>query len=155
MQDSAWDMHIKSSPGALPIMLGDPRQLSSRDFIKYRHYADCLQRMQHQYDIMSYRQDIKNLGEPREGMWDGFQRINTETQSGGIIGIFRHGSVEKKRIIAIQFLDPVKIYEVRSIDGDLVATGTGFNLKTEGFTVELNSRYDGKLFEVKLKRKGK
>jgi len=155
MQDSAWDLHVKSLAGALPIMLGDPRELSSKDFGKYRKYADWLQRMQHEYDIMSYRQDIKNLGEPREGMWDGFQRINTETQSGGIIGVFKHGSVEKKRVITIQYLDPIKIYEIKSIDGNVVATGTGFNLKTQGFTVELNSMYDGKLFEVKVKGHGK
>ena len=151
MQDSAWDMHIKSLAGALPIMLGDPRQLSSNDLAKYRHYADWLQKMQHGYDIMSYRQDIKGLGEPQEGMWDGFQRINTETQSGGIIGVFKHGAVEKERVITIQYLDPLKIYDVKSMDGQVVATGTGFDLNTQGFTVELNSKYDGKLFEVKAR----
>ena len=95
MQDKDWEMHIKSIAGALPIMLGDPRKLSETDLKKYRGYADWLQQMEAKYDIMSFRQDLPGFGEPMEGMWDGFQRINTETKDGGIIGIFRHGSVEE------------------------------------------------------------
>ena len=33
-----------------------------------------------------FRQDLAGFGEPREGQWDGYQRINTETQSGGLVG---------------------------------------------------------------------
>jgi alpha-galactosidase len=58
MQDKGWENHIKSLAGALPIMLGDPRQLSPDDMKKYRTYADWLQEMQNKYDIMSYRQDL-------------------------------------------------------------------------------------------------
>ncbi len=55
MQDTAWEMHIKSIAGALPIMLGDPRNLSESDLKKYRAYADWLQMMEKKYSIMSYR----------------------------------------------------------------------------------------------------
>ncbi len=78
MQDSAWDIHIKSLAGALPIMLGDPRKLTTTDLAKYRGYADWLQLMENRYQIMSYRQDLPGFGEPMEGMWDGFQRMNTD-----------------------------------------------------------------------------
>jgi len=39
MDDKGWEMHIKSLAGALPIMLGDPRQLSSVDFKRNRQWA--------------------------------------------------------------------------------------------------------------------
>jgi len=58
MQDKDWETHIKSIAGALPIMLGDPRKLSETDLKKYRGYADWLQKMEHNYSIMNFRQDL-------------------------------------------------------------------------------------------------
>ena len=93
--------------------------------------------MERRYGIMSYRQDLPGFGEPMEGMWDGFQRVNTEEKNGGIIGIFRHGSVELKRIVTINYLDPLKTYEVRAMDGTVVASMTGSDLREKGFEVIL------------------
>jgi len=152
MQDKDWETHIKSIAGALPIMLGDPRKLSETDLKKYRGYADWLQKMESKYSIMSYRQDLPGFGEPMEGMWDGFQRINTETKSGGIIGIFRHGSVETRRVVTVKYLDPEKNYEVKTIDGKVIGTLTGKELKGKGFTVDLEGLYSGELFEISEKQ---
>ena len=148
MQDAGWEMHIKSIAGALPIMLGDPRKLSDADLIKYRSYANWLQSMQTKYDIMSFRQDLPGFGEPQEGMWDGFQRINTETKSGGIIAVFRHGAVETKRTVTINFLDPLKNYQVKTMDGNVVAGLSGKDLKTQGVEIEIAELFGGNLFEV-------
>ncbi len=148
MQDTAWDLHVKSLAGSLPIMLGDPRKLSANDLVKYRSYADWLQLMQDHYDIMSYRQDLPGFGEPMEGLWDGFQRINTSTGKGGIIGIFRHGSMETRRSVTLNYLDPEKMYTVKRMNGDTVVTATGAALHTKGFEVHLNNMYDGELFEI-------
>ena len=148
MQDTAWDLHIKSLAGALPIMLGDPRKLSPADFTKYRAFADWLQLMDNRYQTMSYRQDLPGLGEPMEGAWDGFQRINTELRSGGIIGVFRQGAVEAKRLVTVQHLNALRIYDVKQMDGKLVTTLTGEQLKNVGFEVSLDKLYDGVLFEV-------
>jgi len=151
MQDKGWEMHIKSLAGALPIMLGDPRKLSPNDLKKYRAYADWLQSMQNKYDIMSFRQDLSGFGEPMEGRWDGFQRINSDTHSGGIVGAFRHGSAESKRTITINGLDPAKTYEVKSMDGQLVVNSTGEKLKKKGFELNLQDKYSGELFEITSK----
>lgn len=151
MQDAGWELHIKSLAGALPIMLGDPRKLSTTDLKKYRGYADWLQLMENRYQIMSFRQDLSGFGEPLEGMWDGFQRINTETKSGGIVGVFRHGSHDTKRFVRVNFLDPEKTYQVKQMDGKVIVTQTGKELSTKGFEVPLNKLYDGELFEVTLK----
>jgi alpha-galactosidase len=148
MQDADWETHIKSIAGALPIMLGDPRKLTETELKKYRSYADWLQQMESKYGIMSYRQDLAGFGEPMEGMWDGFQRINTETMKGGIIGIFRHGSVETRRIVTVNYLDPVRIYEVKATDGKVIETFSGKELKEKGFAVNLEGIYSGDLFEI-------
>jgi alpha-galactosidase len=99
---------------------------------------------------MSFRQDLPGFGEPMEGMWDGFQRINTETKEGGIIGVFRHGSVETTRIVTVNWLDPIKIYQVKSIEGNRVASLTGEELKMKGFPLTLNGLYSGELFEISI-----
>ena len=100
---------------------------------------------------MSYRQDLPGFGEPMEGMWDGFQRINTETKEGGIIGVFRHGAVDTKRIVTIKYLYPEKTYHVKSMDGKVVFSLTGNDLKTTGFSVTLGDLYSGELFEISEK----
>lgn len=148
MQDAIWELHIKSQAGSLPIMLGDPRKLPVEDLAKYRQFADWLQAMEKRYDIMSYRQDLAGFGEPGEGMWDGFQRINTETKSGGIAGIFRHGAIETKRQVTISYLDAQKNYTVKRMNGDIVLTATGADLQAKGFEVSLDKMYDGMLFEI-------
>jgi len=151
MDDKGWEMHIKSAAGALPIMLGDPRQLTPLDLKKYRAYATWLQRMQTKYDIMSYRQDLRGFGEPKDGSWDGFQRINTELKTGGIIGVFKSGAVESRRLVTIYGLDPTKSYEVKSMDGTSVFSGSGTQLQTKGIELKINEMYGGQLFEVGLK----
>jgi alpha-galactosidase len=151
MQDIDWETHIKSIAGALPIMLGDPRKLSETDLKNYRGYADWLQQMESKYGIMSFRQDLPGFGEPMEGMWDGFQRINTESKNGGIIGIFRHGSVETNRIVTVKYLDPEKTYEVKAMTGNVVSTLTGKELREKGFSVDLERLYSGDLFEICVK----
>jgi alpha-galactosidase len=148
MDDKGWELHIKSLAGALPIMLGDPRKLSATDLKKYRNYADWLQLMQTKYDVMSFRQDLPGYGEPEEGRWDGFMRINTDTHKGGIVGIFRHGAIESNRIVTIDYLNPSTTYEVRRMDGKVITVLTGEKLRTTGFEVKIDQTYGGELFEV-------
>lgn len=145
MQDTAWDLHVKSLAGSLPIMLGDPRKLEGEDLAKYRGYADWLQSMQNKYDMMSYRQDLPGFGEPMEGMWDGFQRINTDTKSGGIIGVFRHGAKESKRLVTVNYLNSTKTYDVKTMKGEIIFSGPGNDLS---FEVTIDKLFDGTLFEI-------
>lgn len=151
MQDQGWEMHIKSIAGALPIMLGDPRKLSPDDLKKYRAYAHWLQLMEKTYQIMSFRQDLPGFGEPTEGHWDGFQRINTDTKQGGIIAIFRHGATQPNRIVTVNYLDPAATYDILTMDGTILSSLTGEQLKTKGFELILPGLYSGELLEVKKK----
>ncbi|MHA4845021.1 glycoside hydrolase family 36 protein [Flavitalea antarctica] len=148
MDDKGWEMHIKSLAGSLPIMLGDPRKLTSDALIKYRVYADWLQQMQTKHDFMSYRQDLPVFGEPADGQWDGFQRINTESGKGGIIGVFRHHAPEARRKIQIGYLEPDTQYEVKNMAGKVVETMSGFDLQNKGFEIQSDALYFGELFEI-------
>lgn len=148
MDDQGWETHLKSLAGALPIMLGDPRKLSLADLKKYHSYADWLHAMQTKYDVMSFRQDLPGFGEPKEGGWDGFQRINTDTKQGGIIGVFRQGALETKRIVSVNYLDSAKTYRVKTMAGKVILTATGNELATKGFGVQIKESHAGELFEV-------
>lgn len=109
-----------------------------------------LQLTENRYGFISYRQDLNGFGEPVEGMWDGFQRINTDTKDGGIVGVFRHGAVETKRLLTVNYLNPVKKYLVKKMNGKIVAIKTGKELKEVGVEVVLDKFYDGELFEIHL-----
>jgi alpha-galactosidase len=114
-----------------------------------KSWADWLRKMQTDHDFMSFRQDLKGYGEPAEGNWDGYQRINSETGSGGIIGIFRQGSPENQRTVTVQFLNPSYVYEVRKApSGELVLNSTGKELAATGFKVVMDKKYDGALYEI-------
>jgi len=47
--------------------------------------------MQARYDFIMYRQDLLGYRELREWFCDGWARINTDIQSGGVVDAFRHG----------------------------------------------------------------
>jgi alpha-galactosidase len=148
MQDKGWELHIKSLAGSLPIMLGDPRKLNPSDLKKYRQYADWLQLMEQKYKIMDFRQDLPGFGEPKEGMWDAFQRVNTDTKSGGIVGVFRHGAFENKRKLTVNYLNNNTLYKVKTMDGKTITIMSGLELNSNGFEVNLPALYDGQLFEI-------
>ena len=147
--DPDFELSLKSLAGSLPIVLGDPRLLTKEQRAKMKSWADWLRKMQTNHDFMSFRQDLKGYGEPAEGNWDGYQRMNSETKSGGIVGIFRQGSPENQRTVTVQFLNPSFVYEVRKApSGELIMNSTGKELASTGFNVVLDNKYDGSLFEI-------
>lgn len=136
--------------GTFPIMLGDIRETNQQDRKWLKSWSDWMLRMQEKYNYMAYRQDLKGFGEPHEGMWDGWQRINTEKQNGGIIGIFRQGSPENSRVITVEGLLKEKLYEVLDASANIsLGKFSGLQLKTEGFQVHMDRNYQAKIFEIK------
>jgi alpha-galactosidase len=152
--DPQFELSLMSLAGSLPIVLGDPRQLTREQRTRMKSWADWLREMQTKHDFMSFRQDLKGYGEPAEGNWDGFQRINSETHSGGIVGIFRQGSPEIHRTVTIKFLDPSSVYEIKKApSGEFILNSTGKELAERGFVVNLNRQYDGAMYEIERKVK--
>jgi alpha-galactosidase len=143
------DLLMSSMSGTFPVMLGDPRKLPASQRARYKQWADWLANAQKKHDYLMYRQDLPGYGEPVEGAWDGFQRINTDTQSGGIVGVFRQGAHETHRTVCIERLNPAATYEVRRApDNTLITKLTGNELEEKGFEVELPKQYDGADFEI-------
>lgn len=140
---------FKSLAGTLPIMLGDPRKLTVAERAEYREWASWLKALEARHGFMSFRQDLPGFGEPQEGAWDGFARINTETKSGGLVGVFRHNAAETSRCVTVRGLDPAAKYAVlKGAKGERVAELTGRELEEDGFKAVLQERCDGELYEI-------
>lgn len=149
MDDEMALFSFKSLCGSLPIMLGDPRGLSPDRQKEFRDYSGWLQEMQLKHNVMLYRQDLKGFCEPSSGQWDGFQRINTDSGSGGIVGVFRQNAAEDQRTITISFLDPLKKYSVKeAVTGRAVASLTGDEMSSKGFIVKMENKVDARLYEI-------
>ena len=139
----------KSVLGAFPMMLGDLRRLSSAQRAEFKRLADWVKGVEARHGFMLFRQDLAGFAEPRSGRWDGYQRINTDTKSGGLVGVFRQNAVEASRQVTVWGLDPTARYAVvRASEEKPFATLTGAELAEQGFRVEFKNRQDGEIFEV-------
>ncbi len=151
MDDPDFIEELKTLTGVFPIVLGDPRKLSSGQKGLIREWADWIASMQKKYDYDRYRGDLPGFGEPTERGWDGWSRINTDTQAGGIIGLFRQGSLDASRQVVVQGLRSNGRYQVKLAPGNTVLeTMTGRALEEQGFVVKMDRLYESKLFEIAL-----
>jgi alpha-galactosidase len=143
------ELGFKSLTGSLPIMLGDPRRLTVEEKQRYKSWSEWLKTLEKRHAFMSFRQDLPGFGEPAEGCWDGFCRLNTDTGSGGLVGVFRHGAAETSRTVTLPWLDADKTYLVKQgFEGKIIATLSGNELSEKGFHITLDKKYDGELFEI-------
>jgi hypothetical protein len=102
------------------------------------------------YDYMTYRKDLKGFGEPKEGMWDGWQRINVDTKEGGIFGVFHHGAKEDRRVVYLDDLKEDMLYSIcLAPSGKKLVCATGKVLIVEGLPVNIWDLYGGNIYEVK------
>jgi alpha-galactosidase len=130
-------------------MLGDPRKLSAPERAEYREWSSWLKGLEKRHSFMSFRQDLPEFGEPQEGAWDGFARINTETKSGGLVGVFRRNAAARTRRVSVRGLDPNATYAVlKGAKGVRMAELTGKALEETGFDAVLPERCDGELYEI-------
>jgi alpha-galactosidase len=140
---------FKSLAGSLPIMLGDPRKMSTEKQQQFKTLSGWLRKMEEKHGIMLYRQDLFGFGEPAHGSWDGFQRINTDTKSGGIVGIFKQFSPVTEQWVTINYLAPERNYRViQAPSGNVVFEGTGEELQKKGFKVIFEEGFQGELYEI-------
>jgi alpha-galactosidase len=85
-----------------------------------------------------------------DGGWDGWARINTDTGSGGIVGVFRQGGVQTSRMVSVPGLQEGRTYLVgKGPTGDVIGRYSGKELAQTGFEVRLTGEFDAALFEVK------
>ncbi len=148
--DSPGFIHeLKTLIGSFPIALGDLRKLTKERKVEIRQWTDWISAMQNKYDYDLFRQDLPGFGEPMEGSWDGWSRINTDTKEGGIVGVYKQGSLDDERIVSIPGLDEKKQYIIKEAPGNTEITRmSGKDLFEKGFKVKMTQKYDSKLFEV-------
>lgn len=140
---------FKSLAGAMPVMLGDPRRVPKEERAELKRLVKAFCAAGERHGFMAYRQDLPGFGEPGEGRWDGFARINTTTRSGGIVGVFRQNAVEASRMVAVPGLDPKATYEVRRlVDGAPLMSATGEELAMMGFHVAFDKPICGEIYEI-------
>jgi alpha-galactosidase len=153
MNSPEFIQELKTLIGSFPIVLGDLRKLPEEKKIEIRQWTDWICAMQKKYNYDLYRQDLPSFGEPTEGAWDGWSRINTDTKDGGIIGIFRQGSLDDQRTVALPGLDFNKMYRIKfAPSGKEVTKLSGRELEENGFKVKMTEKYDSRLFEIELVR---
>ena len=140
---------LKSLAGTLPVMLGDPRSLSAQERAEFKTWTKWFRGVEDRHGFMSFRQDLPGFGEPAPGRWDGYSRLNLETKSGGLVGVFREGAAESTRTVSVRGMQPDATYQVRKgPDGAVVCTLTGAELESKGFSVEITNKNDGEVFEI-------
>jgi alpha-galactosidase len=152
MDDPDFEFGLKSLIGTLPIVLGDPTKVQTDKARRINEWSQWMRKMESKYDYMSFRKDLPGFGQPQDGAWDGWQRINFIDKSGGIFGVFRQAALENSRIIFLKDLKPESEYVVKSApDGKIVFTGSGEDLMKTGITVKIDENYGGRIFEVGLR----
>jgi alpha-galactosidase len=149
LDDPNIELSIMSLAGSFPIFLGDPRKVPPEKRAVLKGWSDWMRKVQDRHDYLMYRQDLAGFGEPQEGQWDGFQRINTDTRSGGIVGVFRQGGRDARRQVYVNYLSPDKEYKILRAPQGMEATRlSGRKLAEVGFSVFLTETYDGAMFEI-------
>jgi len=142
---------LKTLIGSFPIVLGDPRKLSQERRNEIKQWSDWIKAMQKKYNYDLYRQDLPGFNQPVEGGWDGWSRINSDTRAGGIIGIFRQGSLDDNRTVSLPGLSKNKQYLVKLAPFDTVITRiSGQDLEKKGFKVQMEQKYDSRLYEIEM-----
>jgi len=149
MDDPGFEFALKSLIGTLPIVLGDPRLIEPDQRMRIKKWSEWMQEMQDKYDYMSYRRDLSGFGEPREGHWDGWMRINNDTRDGGIVGVFKQKAKEMQRQVVLKGLDSQADYVVKlAPEGTAIHRATGSDLMNKGFTVRMTDPFDAKIYEI-------
>lgn len=142
---------LKTLTGSFPIVLGDLRKLSEEKKTEIRQWTDWIAAMQKKYSYDLYRQDLPSFGEPTEGAWDAWSRINTDSREGGIVGIFRQGSLDDQRMVSVPGLEKKRFYSIKNApSGEEITKMTGQELEEIGFKVKMTEKYDSKLYELEL-----
>ncbi len=149
LEDSGFEAHLQSLAGTLPMLLGDPRKLTARQKAVSRAYSAWFSALQQRCGYMDYRQDLPGMGEPQEGRWDGFQRINTDSGAGGMVGVFRHGAPDDSVTVRVAQLQAHTTYLLLDHEGRELLRASGNALASQGFTVKIAASYGGKLFELR------
>jgi len=117
-------------------------------------WAVWMDAMQQKHNYLMYRQDLQGFGAPSEGSWDGFSRINSDTEKpGGIVAVFKQGSKENTRLVTLAGLRTDKKYAIKKApEGKIVIIKTGRQLMEQGFEVTISQAFGSAVYEISEKQ---
>ena len=143
------ELVIASLTGSMPIVLGDLTKLSDADKKQIKKWSVWMQENQDRHNYLMFRQDVEGFGEPAVNNWDAFSRINTDTKSGGIVGVFRNASADSERKVRLHSLDKNADYQIlKAPDNKVFEKMKGEDLMTKGFTVNILELNSFAIFEI-------
>ncbi len=149
MDDPNWELSFQSLLGTLPILLGDPRDVSQETQEKMKMWSHWMKEMQSRFNYDMYRQDLQGFSEPAEGEWDAWSRVNTDTKQGGIFGVFRQGGYENTRTVRVAGLKGDTKYKIfLAPEHKYIQTLSGKDLQENGVTVLINEKYGARIFSI-------
>lgn len=138
-----------SNLATLPLMHGDPRELSAKEKQWYKLHSDWFANMQNKYNILPYYQTAGVFDNPAKGNWDGFARINTEND-GGILCVFRNDSPDSKRNFRIPWIKGTHQYEIiEAVTQKSLGKFNKDQLIGNGVEININKPNQARVFEVK------
>ncbi len=131
----------------IPMMLGDPRLLTTEEKEWYKQMAGWFTTMQKKYDFMPYY-STRGFDKPETYNWDGFLRYNPAT-GGGIFCVFRNESPDAERNIPLVGLQPGD-YWIKDEKGGSLGVFSSEDLINTGVPVIIQNQDSAKVFEIEF-----
>ncbi len=137
-----------SNMGSTPIMLGDPRKLSTKEKAWYQKMSGWLKKMNEKYEVFKYYQTSGVFNPPSAHNWDGFARFN-DLKGGGIFCVFRNQQPDKFHSFILPWCRENHYYEIIEAEsGNSLGRFSGKVLKENGILIEIEKANMGKAFEI-------
>jgi hypothetical protein len=143
------EFSVYSNMASTPIMLGDPRQLSSAEKKWFKQIISWLSEMHRKYEIFKFYQSGEVFNAPSPHDWDGFARFNPDAD-GGIVCIFRNNQMDAERTFTLPWCRDENSYRI--IDGEsgeILGDFSGKKLKTTGLPVKISRINQARAFEIR------
>jgi len=149
MEAKGYKFSFISNFGSMPIMLGDPRELSIEDKIWYKKMSEWFSKMDQEYGITEFYQTAGIFNAPSKKDWDGFFRYNTEID-GGIVCVFRNDSPDYFRHIRIPYCRDEMKYEIINGENDQsLGTYLGLELRARGVKLIIDDKNTAIALEIR------
>ncbi|MBR9999650.1 MAG: alpha-galactosidase [Cyclobacteriaceae bacterium] len=143
------ELSVFSNMASTPIMLGDPRQLSSGEKKWFKNIIAWLSEMNRKYEIFKYYQTSEIFNAPLPHNWDGFARFNPEAD-GGIICVFRNEQMDASRTFTLPWCREENSYLIIDAESGVeVGEFSGKLLRNNGLTVRIEEINQAKAFEIR------
>ena len=142
-----WQFTYQSLASGVQLMCGDPRNLTDKQRLWYKKTSDRFRELDRKYGYTkyAYRSDI--FDRPSMSAWDGCYRFNPDRQ-GGVLFFYRNGSLTEKMTFPVNVVDPDASYRLSRLDGTVLGTFTGSQLRESGLEITLPEKFSAEIIVI-------